>query len=154
MMRPWLRLCESALDTLAAARSRRDRSPAARRRALGETGERRAYFHLRRLGYVIVARQWRAPNLDGELDLIAWHGDTLCFIEVKTRAARDRYAPEKLVHGDKRRALRRMARAYVRGLYSDGDPLPAMRGDVVTVLRLRQEWRVEVQPDAFLLGSD
>ena len=153
-MRPWLRFCEAALDGLAAVRARRERSPAARRKALGETGERRAYFHLRRLGYVIVARQWRAPNLDGEVDLIAWHGETLCFIEVKSRAERDRYAPERLVHGDKRQALRRMARAYVRGLYSDGDPLPALRADVVTVLRLRREWRVQLQPDAFSLRPD
>ncbi len=152
-MRPWLRVCEGALDALAAVCARRDRSTAARRQALGETGERRAYFYLRRLGYVIVARQWRAPNLDGEIDLIAWHGETLCFVEVKARAQRDRYAPERLIHGDKRQALRRMARAYVRGLYSD-DPLPSMRADVVTVLRLRREWRVQVQPDAFSLHSE
>ena len=153
-MRPWLRICEAGLDALAAVRARRDRSAAARRQALGETGERRAYFHLRRLGYVIVARQWRAPNVDGEIDLIAWHGETLCFVEVKTRATRDRYAPERLVHGDKRQALRRMARAYVRGLYSDSDPLPAMRADVVTVLRLRHDWRVKVEEDAFSLRSE
>lgn len=153
-MRPWLRLCEGALDTLAAVRARRDRSRAGRRQALGDAGERRAYFQLRRLGYVIVARQWRAPNLDGEIDLIAWDGETLCFIEVKTRAARDRYAPERLVHGDKRHAMRRMARAYVRGLYNDGEPLPATRADVVTVLRLRREWRVAVQTDAFSLRSE
>ncbi|WP_419805646.1 YraN family protein [Terriglobus sp.] len=153
-MRPWLRLNEAGLDVLAAIRARRDTSRAARRRALGDAGERRAYFHLRRLGYVIVARQWRAPNLDGEIDLIAWHGETLCFVEVKTRASRDQYAPERLVHGDKRHALRRMARAYVRGLYSDGDPLPNMRADVVTVLRLRREWRVQVQTDAFSLRSE
>ncbi|GAA3756279.1 YraN family protein [Terriglobus aquaticus] len=153
-MRPWLRLCEASLDALAGLRSRRDRSTAGRRRALGEAGERRAYFHLRRLGYVIVARQWQAPNLDGEVDLIAWQGETLCFIEVKSRAARDRYAPERLIDGNKRTALRRMARAYVRGLYNDGDPLPDMRADVVTALRLRREWRVQVQADAFSLRSD
>ena len=153
-MRPWLRLCEAGLDALASVRSRRDRSPAARKRFLGDAGERRAYFHLRRLGYVIVARQWRAPNLDGEIDLIAWHGETLCFIEVKSRAERDRYAPERMVHGDKRTALRRMARAYVRGLYNQGDPLPAMRADVVTALRLRREWRVQLQTDAFSLRSE
>jgi putative endonuclease len=153
-MRPWLRLCEASLEAMAGLRSRRDRSTAARRRALGEAGERRAYFHLRRLGYVIVARQWRAPNLDGEIDLIAWHGETLCFIEVKSRAERDRYAPERLIHANKRTALRRMARAYVRGLYNDGDPLPAMRVDVVTALRMRQQWRIQVQQDAFSLRSE
>lgn len=153
-MRPWLRVCEVGLDALAKLRGRRERSPADRRRALGDAGERRAYFHLCRLGYRIVARQWKAPNVDGEIDLIAWDGETLCFIEVKSRAERDRYAPERLIHGDKRAAMRRMARAYVRGLYDDDESLPALRADVVSVLRLRQRWRIQVQQDAFSLRSE
>ena len=150
-MRPWLRLCEAALERLAAIRAARDRSPAGLRRWLGDAGERRAYFYLRRRGYVMVARQWRTPNVDGEIDLIGWDGETLCFIEVKTRASRDRYAPERLIHRDKRKALRRMARAYLRGLYQEEDALPEMRADVVTVLRLGRTWRVEVETGAFSL---
>ncbi len=139
---------------MAAVRVRRDRSAGRLRRALGEDGERKAYFFLRRRGYIVVARQWRAPNVDGELDLIAWHGETLCFIEVKSRGERDRYAPERAVHGDKQKALRRMARAYVRGLYDEEQPLPTMRVDVVTALRMRREWRVELQEDAVSLRSE
>jgi putative endonuclease len=55
----------------------------------GRRGEEDAYFYLRRLGYVMVARNFRAPNRRGEIDLIGWHQDTLCFVEVKTRTTRD-----------------------------------------------------------------
>jgi hypothetical protein len=55
----------------------------------GRRGEEDAYFHLRKLGYVMVARNFRAPNRRGEIDLIGWHQDILCFVEVKTRTTRD-----------------------------------------------------------------
>src|SRR4051812_16204412 len=56
--------------------------------ALGARGEESAYFHLRKLGYIIVARDWRHPRRRGEIDLIGWHEDVLCFVEVKTRTHR------------------------------------------------------------------
>ena len=40
------------------------------------------------LGYVMVARNYRSPRSRSELDLVGWDGDTLCFIEVKTRTTR------------------------------------------------------------------
>ena len=52
----------------------------------GERGEREALFHLRKLGYVIVARRWKTAKLWGDVDLIAWDGEYLCFVEVKTRS--------------------------------------------------------------------
>jgi putative endonuclease len=54
----------------------------------GRRGEEAAYFYfyLRRHGYTMVARNFRSPNRRGEIDLIGWHKDTLCFVEVKTRA--------------------------------------------------------------------
>jgi putative endonuclease len=44
----------------------------------GRRGEEAAYFHLRRAGYVMVARNYRSPNHRGEVDLIAWDRDVLC----------------------------------------------------------------------------
>ena len=55
----------------------------------GRRGEEAAYFYLRKLGYVMVARNFRSPNRRGEIDLIAWHKDVLCFVEVKTRTTHD-----------------------------------------------------------------
>jgi putative endonuclease len=84
--------------------------------ATGRRGELSAFFYLRRQGYVVVARGWRSGRLRGDVDLIAWHGDTLCFIEVKTRTTRDVATAEAAVDEDKRRTLRRLARSYIRQL--------------------------------------
>ena len=54
----------------------------------GRQGEEDAYFYLRKKGYVIVARNFRSPHHRGEIDLIGWDKDVLCFIEVKTRTTR------------------------------------------------------------------
>src|SRR2546422_5128329 len=51
----------------------------------GRRGEEDAYFYLRRLGYVMVARNYRSHRRHGEIDLIGSRKNILCFIEVKTR---------------------------------------------------------------------
>jgi len=55
----------------------------------GRRGEEDAYFYLRRRGYVMVARNFRTARHHGEIDLIGWDKDVLCFIEVKTRTTHD-----------------------------------------------------------------
>lgn len=75
-----LHLFEKFIETAA---SRRQAEPA--HLATGRHGELAAFFYLRRQGYIVVARGWRSGRLRGDIDLIAWHGETLCFIEVKTR---------------------------------------------------------------------
>lgn len=98
----------------------------------GTLGEREALFHLRRAGYIVVARRWKTPKFRGDLDLIAWQGSTLCFIEVKTRSHRDAFAAELAVDHDKQRTLRRLARAYIQRLPSAHRP-SAARFDVVSL---------------------
>ena len=114
-------------------------------RDAGEAGERAAYFHLRRLGYTVVARRWRAPNLNGEIDLIAWDGETLCFVEVKTRTADDRFPASYAMNQSKWKALRRMARAYVRDLPSlNTEPAdPVTRFDLISVYLIEGTTRLE-----------
>jgi putative endonuclease len=111
----------------------------------GRKGEEHAYFHLRRLGYVVVARNWRSPRRKGEIDLIGWDGEFLCFIEVKTRSSRDVKPAEAAVDHGKRRELCGMAREYLRAMmrrkdYAAGghgaagrSGLPPCRFDVVSV---------------------
>lgn len=90
-------------------------TPAAEHLATGLRGEREALFHLRAQGYTMVARRWRSPKLRGDVDLIGWDGDSLCFVEVKTRTGRDEMSPaESAVDMDKQEMLRRMARVYLR----------------------------------------
>jgi putative endonuclease len=85
----------------------------------GRRGEEEAYFQLRKVGYVMVARNYRSPRRRGEIDLIGWDGDVLCFVEVKTRTTRDVKPAEAAVNHDKQYELRAMAREYLRHLPPD-----------------------------------
>jgi len=99
---------------------------------VGALGEREALFYLRRAGYVIVARRWKTAQFRGDLDLIAWQGATLCFIEIKTRSQRSAFSAELSVDEDKQRILRRLARIYLRRIPPSTRPSTA-RFDVVSL---------------------
>ena len=62
------------------------------RKLLGRSGEDRAARHLAGLGYRVLERNYRTPQ--GEIDLIALDGDTVVFVEVKTRTSDSFGAPE------------------------------------------------------------
>lgn len=79
----------------------------------------------------MVARRWSSGDVPGDVDLIAWQGPLLCFIEVKTRTAHDLTPAEAAVNDQKRRVLRRPARRYTRQLPQA--TLPPVRFDVVSV---------------------
>jgi putative endonuclease len=81
---------------------------------VGRRGEDRAHRFLRGLGYTVVARNWRPPQGGGEIDLVAWDGDALVFVEVKSRVSGEFSAPERDIDQGKVDALRRAARDYVR----------------------------------------
>lgn len=100
----------------------------------GLKGEDAAFFYLRRKGYTVVARRWSPDNEPGDIDLIAWRGPLLCFIEVKTRTAHDMSPAEIAVDDHKRRMLRKLARQYVRQL--PGTSWPTIRFDIVSVYLL------------------
>lgn len=97
---------------------------------LGRRGEEAAFFYLRRRGYIVVARDWRSGKARGDLDLVAWEGDTLCFIEVKTRGSRKVATGESAVDHDKARGLRRIARQYLLALPDTPDQV---RFDVLSI---------------------
>lgn len=116
-----------ALDWLAAHTLPPDSAPLHQR--IGRRGEEDAYFYLRRRGYVMVAHNFRSPHRRGEIDLIGWDKDVLCFIEVKTRTTRDVKPAEAAVDRDKQRSLAAVAGEYLRHL-----PLSCQwRFDVVSV---------------------
>ena len=95
----------------------------------GRRGEEDAYFYLRKRGYTIIARNYRSPNHRGELDLVGWERDVLCFIEVKTRTTRDMKPAEAAVDRDKQRDLSLVARDFLRQM----PPSCRWRFDVLTV---------------------
>jgi len=102
----------------------------------GEQGEDAAFFHLRALGYTIVARRWRSERIRGDLDLAAWDGDTLVFFEIKTRTAHDMAAAETQIDGHKQQTLRRMAAAYIRQFPERHRERVPVRFDVLSVYLL------------------
>jgi putative endonuclease len=100
-----------------------------RHQRTGTRGEEDAYFYLRRLGYIVVARNFRSPRCRGEIDLIGWDADVLCFVEVKTRTSRDVKTAEAAVDRHKRREVAEVAREYRRPL----PPSCQWRFDIVSV---------------------
>lgn len=96
--------------------SRRATKALPRHLLLGQRGEEAALFHLRKQGFLVVAHGWRSGRVAGDLDIVAWEGETLCFVEVKTRSNRSFAAAEAAVDWSKRRQLRRLARHYLRQL--------------------------------------
>jgi putative endonuclease len=81
------------------------------RHRLGRAGEDVAAAHLERLGLDVLARNHRTRF--GELDLIAWDGETLVFCEVKTARATARTSPWDNLSPPKREQVRRMAAAWL-----------------------------------------
>lgn len=106
---------------------------------LGKLGEAYAAAYLDQLGYQLVAANFTLPvgrNLRGavvtaEIDLVAYERETLCFVEVKTRASEWFAPPQVNVDLRKRRQIARAARAYRQMLGIENQPF---RYDVVTVV--------------------
>jgi putative endonuclease len=113
---------------------------------LGQRGEDAAARFLRRRGYRIVDRGHRSQH--GELDLVALDGQTVVFVEVKTRTTAEMGEPGEAVDADKQRRLTRLALGWLKknGLLEQ----PA-RFDVVAVTWPDGAWRptVEHHRDAF-----
>lgn len=137
-------LITAALERMARLFRRKPGAPA--HLHTGRKGEDMAYYFLRRQGYTIVARNWRARGRKGEVDLIGWDGKTLCFIEVKTRRSRAVATAEAAVDRAKQVELRGMASLYLR----HQNPAPPIRFDVVSVYLIAgAEPDIQLFKDAF-----
>jgi putative endonuclease len=110
------------------------RTAAAGRKArrTGVRGETYAYWYLRRQGYVMIARNFTVRGMKGEIDLVGYDGETIAFVEVKTRTSgRDDFgAPEDAVTFDKRSSLSRMARQFLRTYKAGSAPF---RFDILAI---------------------
>jgi putative endonuclease len=137
-----------SLDWLAERTLPPDERPSHQR--TGQRGEEEAYFFLRKSGYVMVARNFRSPRCRGEIDLIGWDRDVLCFIEVKTRTSVYVKTAEAAVDRHKRRQIAAVAREYLRGL----PPSCQWRFEIVSVYydqsKASQKPRIEVFRNASL----
>jgi len=98
------------------------------RHRLGRRGEDLAAEHLERLGYAIVARNHRTRH--GELDIVAFDGRTLVFVEVKTRRGAGR--PWDALHARKQSRVRAMGVAFLAEV-SDRPRAATIRFDAIGV---------------------
>ncbi len=148
----YLRLRAHADRRLAARALRQQRNPKPPHLLTGERGEDLAFFHLRGLGYTVVARRWHSARLRGDLDLVAWDGDTLVIVEVKTRTAHDLAPAETAVNEEKQRMLRRMALAYRRRLPEPWRDAVPLRFDILSVYDLPSGAEFDHRRGAFPLN--
>jgi len=112
----------------------------------GTAGERAAARALRRVGHVVLARNYRCPG--GEIDLITSDHNTLVFVEVKTRTDEEHQAALEAVGLVKWSRVERAARYYVLQHRSVAER--PMRFDLVTVVWARGgKPVVEHYPDAY-----
>ena len=117
--------------------------------ATGLRGEREALFELRKMGYIITARRWKSTKLRGDIDLIGWEGNYLCFIEVKTRSMRDAVPAMFAVDSDKQQMLHKMARAYLRSFPEKQRSDIPVRFDVVSIYLQPSGTEFDVYKGAF-----
>jgi putative endonuclease len=95
---------------------------------LGPWGEQLAVEELERRGYRIVATNYRTRR--GEIDIVAWHGRTLVFVEVKTRRSVRFGSPASAVTWQKQRRLRQLASMWLACSRAQAD---GCRFDVVSI---------------------
>lgn len=128
------------------------------RKQTGASGERETLAFLEAQGYQVVDANVRPLEgmARGEIDVIAWDGEYLTFIEVKTRrtALGAQGSPAEAVDSRKQKQLTRLALAYLAKHALDDVPC---RFDVVAVVRrppapacftlLRDAFTAETDPD-------
>ena len=117
------------------------------RHLLGRKGEKIAARHLRRLGFKVLYRNFRAPH-GGEVDLVCRDGDTLVFVEVKTRTNEAFGTPAEAVTASKQRLIARGALAWLRMLHH---PDIYYRFDIVEVRMAGRNAEVNLIRNAFTL---
>jgi putative endonuclease len=144
--RLWLDIQERCLAWLDCMRGRPATAP---HLTTGLLGERAALFELSRRGYIVVAWRWTSARVRGDVDLIAWDGDWLCFVEVKTRTVRDMSPAESAVDEAKRNMLRGLARAYLLTFPARERSTVRVRFDVVSTYLVGRTPEFEVFEDAF-----
>jgi putative endonuclease len=131
-----------------------------RRVLLGRRGEQLAATHLEAQGFVAIARNQRTRY--GEIDLVAFDGSTLAFVEVKTRRVRSPHAGRSGTAGEgwesvraeptlgwpasrQRRRLRRLALAWLCDRAQERPSARNIRFDVIKVLLAADERLVALE---------
>ena len=118
-------------------------------RRTGVRGETYAYWYLRKKGYVFVAKNYTPRGMKGELDLVGYDGNTLAFVEVRTRTVREDASalPELSVAREKQHVVARTAKRFLAERHVDECPC---RFDIMAIdNRPGQPPVVRLHKDAF-----
>lgn len=97
---------------------------------IGIVGEQKAVEFLKKKGFRVIARNWKAPRW-GEIDIIAVEKDTLVFVEVKTRSGSGFGMPYDSVNYYKLKTLVRAAQLYKK---ENPNTPESTRIDVVSIV--------------------
>jgi putative endonuclease len=99
---------------------------------VGAQGERYAYWYLRRLGYIFLARNYTTVRSKGEIDLVGFDANTLAFVEVRTRALVKGKPgqPELSITREKHEVFVRTAKLFLREWHLAECPV---RFDIVAI---------------------
>jgi putative endonuclease len=116
---------------------------------LGRRGEALALKKIKDFGYQCIATNYRCPL--GEVDLIAKDGDTIVFIEIKTRKGRSLGYAKEAIHEKKKRQLSKVALAYLKnsGLFGS-----KARFDVIAIRMGEERAEIEWVKNAFDLAYE
>ena len=93
-------------------------------RRTGLLGETYGYWYLRRLGYVFIAKNYMPQGAKGELDLVGYDGETIAFVEIRTRTVREDISglPELSVSHAKQTVLVRTAQLFLASRHLNDCP--------------------------------
>lgn len=110
---------------------------------LGQKGEDIAAEHLKKAGYKILDRNWKAGKL--EIDIIAENMDFIIFAEVKTRSDDPLMPPSTAVNSEKRRSMIYAANTYLQRNSIDKES----RFDVINIIKKGDDYQIDHIEDAF-----
>lgn len=111
--------------------------------ALGPRGEEIAANHLTEKGYRILHRNWKSGR--HEIDLVAETGNTVVFVEVKTRSGDYDLLPRDLVTPKKQKIIILAAESYIRRYNINKNS----RFDIIIVISKGKTFNIEHIEDAY-----
>ena len=119
------------------------------RQKFGEKGESMAARYLKKTGYKILEKNFRTQL--GEIDIIAKDGETIVFVEVKSRRSVQFGSPKWAITPKKQRKISMVALQYLKT--TDQSTVKA-RFDVVTIIATQDKQKIEVIKNAFDLAYE
>lgn len=108
--------------------------------SLGKLGEIAAKDYLIKKGYKIIRTNFRVGKL-GEVDIIAFNGDYLCFVEVKTRQSTAFGLPCEAVNYRKQNTIRKIAAIYISHLNKE----TPVRFDIVEIIGKHKGYELDIK---------